>query len=192
MLSFPIETKVRVAKPGKYPLTIRVQNHGNRADRDFNVYVNGRLHRNLVVKRQSKPTDGWIEADAGQVELVEGENTIAFDAGILQASWTDGTVAEWTTPYLRRGFKATRGDVTFADDYDRMWPDSWSGQKKIYFFSWDGTSRAWKLPEEWRSLNAVTVYPLTVAGRGAPASLPVHEGCISPRLLPQVPYVAVP
>ena len=72
--------------------------------------------------------------------LERGENTFAFDAGPIYAKWSDGTEALWETPFLGKGFKVTNGDVTFADDYDRMWPDTWSGQKKIYFFSWDGTS----------------------------------------------------
>ena len=95
--------------------------------------------------RMKRPED-WIDVDAGEVELATGENTIVFDAGILRATWTDGTVAEWATPYLRKGFKAWNGDVTFADDYDRMWPDTWSGQQKIYFFSWDGTGARGSCP----------------------------------------------
>ena len=88
--------------------------------------------------------------------------------------------------------KPTRDDVTFADDYDRMWPDSWSGQQKIYFFSWDGTSRTWKLPAAWQASKTVTLHPLTPAGRAPGVVLPVVDRSISPTLLPQVPYILLP
>jgi Glycosyl hydrolase 101 beta sandwich domain len=192
MLGVPIETKVTVPQAGRYPLTIMLKDPVYRDYHNFNVYVNGRLHRNLGKFPRVKTPEEWIEVDAGEVELVEGENTIVFDSGILRATWTDGTVAEWTTPYLRTGFKAWNGDVVFADDYDRMWPDTWSGQKKIYFFSWDGTQRSWKLPQEWRERRTVTLYPLGSTGRGAPIPLEVVDGSVSPNLLPQVPYVVVP
>jgi hypothetical protein len=192
MLVDPIETKVQVGQAGRYPLTVTLKDLGYHEFDNFNVYVNGRLHRNLGNFPRPKNPDAWFEVDAGEVELVQGENTIVFDAGILRASWTDGTVAEWTTPYLRTGFKASSGDVVFADDYDRMWPDTWSGQKKIYFFSWDGTQRSWMLPEEWRHRRTATLYPLGPAGRGQAIPLEVVDGSVSPNLLPQVPYVVVP
>jgi len=34
-----------------------------------------------------------------------------------------------------------------------MWPDTWSGEKKIYFYSWYGTASKWKLPENWADVN---------------------------------------
>lgn len=82
--------------------------------------------------------------------------------------------------------------MTFAVDYDRMWPDTWSGQKKIHFFSWDGTSREWKLPMEWRTLKSVNLHPLTPDGRGKAVSIPVKDGRVAPKLLPQIPYIAIP
>lgn len=192
MLGTPIETKVTVPQAGRYPLTVRLKDPVYNEHHNFNVYVNGRLHRNLGNFPRTKRPEDWIEADAGEVELVAGENTIVFDAGILRATWTDGTIAEWTTPYLRTGFKAWNGDVVFADDYDRMWPDTWSGQKKIYFFSFDGSHRSWKLPVDWRDAKTVTLHPLGPTGRGPGIPLEVVDGSISPQLLPQVPYVAVP
>jgi hypothetical protein len=93
---------------------------------------------------------------------------------------------------LRTGFKAWNGDVVFADNYDRMWPDTWSGQKKIYFFSSGGTERTWKLPKDWQERKTVTLHPLGPAGRGDGIALKVVDSSISPNLLPQVPYVAVP
>ena len=101
-------------------------------------------------------------------------------------------MALWTTPYLNKGFTVSNGDVTFADDYNRMWPDTWSGQKKIYFFSWDGTQRTWKLPQDWASVKKATLYPLTPDGRGKSIDLPLNDRSATPKLLPQVPYVLVP
>jgi hypothetical protein len=85
----------------------------------------------------------------------------------------------------------TNGDVTFARDYDRMWPDSWGGQRKIYFFSWDGCSRPWTLPAEWANVGSALLYPLTPDGRGASYQLSITQRTITPRLLPLVPYVLV-
>jgi len=70
-----------------------------------------------------------------------------------------------------------------------MWPDTWSGQKKIYFFSWDGTHRTWKLPSDWGAVPRARLYPLTPDGRGRGVPLQVHDRTIAPSLLPQVPYV---
>ena len=101
-------------------------------------------------------------------------------------------MAVWETPSLGKGFKVTNGDVTFADDYDRMWPDTWSGSKKIYFFSWDGTQRPWKIPPDWASINKATLYPLTPTGRGQGIPLLVNDRSVTPTLRPQIPYVLVP
>ncbi len=65
--------------------------------------------------------------------------------------------------------------MTFAKDYDRMWPDTWSGRKKIYFFSWDGTSRNWKLPADWSDVPLATLYPLTPDGRGKGVPIAIKE-----------------
>ena len=46
--------------------------------------------------------------------------------------------------------------MTFAQDYDRMWPDTWSGRKKIYFFSWEGTSRK-ETAADWSNVTRATV-----------------------------------
>ena len=117
---------------------------------------------------------------------------IGFDSGVIRATWTDGTVAEWSTPLLGTGFKAWKDDIVFAEDYDRMWPDTWSGQKKMYFFSWDGTSRTWKLPVEWRGMTKATLHPLTPDGRGPGVPIAIQDRTIMPSLLPQVPYILVP
>jgi hypothetical protein len=82
--------------------------------------------------------------------------------------------------------------VVFAEGYDRMWPDTWSGQKKIYFFSWDGTSRTWKLPGDWSDVSRATLYPLTPNGRGTALQVTIKDRAISPELLPQLPYILIP
>lgn len=121
------------------------------------------------------------------VRLVAGTNTIAFGKGSIYARWSDGTEARWD----RHGFRAANGDVIFGIGYDRMWPDTWSGQKKIYFYSRSGTQRAWKLPCSWRDLKTVTLYPLTPEGRGQGITLAVKDGQVSSNLAPQQPYVIV-
>ena len=139
------------------------------------------------------PDDLSQEFDLGEITLHEGENILSVDPGPIYARWSDGTVALWETPSLGKGFKVTNGGVTFADDYDRMWPDTWSGQKKVYFFSWDGTRRVWKLPPEWASITTAALYPLGPDGRGKAVPMTIGEDArLAPKLLPQVPYVLVP
>ena len=153
--------------------------------------MNGVCHRTLDHLPIPDAGRGSYELDAGKIELHKGENTIRFDSGAIHASWSDGSRAEWTTPSLATGFKAWKGDVVFAEGYDRMWPDTWSGQKKIYFFSWDGTRRAWKLPSDWGTPGRATLYPLTPDGRGQGVHLEIKDRTITPSLLPQVPYILV-
>jgi hypothetical protein len=83
-------------------------------------------------------------------------------------------------------------DVVFAEDYNRMWPDTWSGQEKIYLFSWNGTKRTWTLPAAWAQKKTVQLIPLTPEGRGTPEKMTVTKGTITPTLNAQVPYVIVP
>jgi hypothetical protein len=192
MLEIPIETKVAAARAGKYAMTLRYKNPGDEARHDVNVYLNGELFRTLANLPGSGTHDQFAQIAVGELPLHKGENAITFDSGPIRAEWTDGTVAEWTTPYLRKGFKAWKGKVVFAVDYDRMWPDTWSGQEKIYFYSFGGTSRRWALPEAWIGKKDLSIYPLTPTGRGAALPLAIEDGSISPRLLPQVPYVLAP
>jgi len=191
LIEKPMEMTFKAARPGKYQLKIRgnipANTHGS-----LNIYVNGELQctSNAIVF----PTWGNDQQafSLGEVTLNAGENTLAVDAGPLLMQWSDRTTALWTTPYLNKGFTVSNGDVTFADDYNRMWPDTWSGQKKIYFFSWDGTQRTWKLPQDWASVKKATLYPLTPDGRGKSIDLPLNDRSATPKLLPQVPYVLVP
>jgi hypothetical protein len=191
MLESPLATTVTVAKAGIYSLKVNcLHSGGHSSNPQLGIYVNGKHLQSF--DHLDIPNDGVLKLDAGQIELKKGENTIAFDSGPVRATWSDGTVAEWATPYLNKGFKAWNGDVLFAYDYDRMWPDTWSGQEKIYFFSWDGTRRTWKLPQDWAAVKTATLYPLTPAGRGQGMTIPINERSAKPKLLPQVPYVLVP
>jgi hypothetical protein len=192
MLESPIETKAHAADAGDYRLKVVHKVVGRSENAHLNVYVNGKLHRTFLKLPKGAKSGDWQELDAGTVALRQGENAIAFDAGPIKATRSDGTTAEWTTPYLRKGFRAWNGDVVFAEDYDRMWPDTWSGQKKVYFYSWDGTSRPWKLPPDWSSVRTALLYPLTPAGRGSPVQLDIAERRVAASLLPQVPYVLIP
>jgi hypothetical protein len=192
MIESPTTTRVTVGQAGKYALKVTCYLGGRSDNPQLGVYVNGKHHRSFDHIPIPEAGKGSYELDAGEIELWEGANTIAFDSGPIRATWSDGTEAEWTTPYLRKGFRAWKGDVTFAKDYDRMWPDTWSGQKKIYFFSWDGTSRNWKLPADWSNVLRATLYPLTPDGRGKGVPIAIKDRAISPSLLPQVPYILVP
>ena len=192
MLETPVTTRVTVSQAGTYALKVQCFLGGRCDDPRLGVYVNGRHHRSFDHLPIPEAGQGSLELDAGGVALRAGENTLGFDPGAIRATWTDGTVAEWTTPWLGKGFKAWKGDLVFAEDYDRMWPDTWSGRKKIYFFSWDGTSRRWTLPGGWSGASRATLYPLTPDGRGTGVTLPIRDRAVSPALLPQIPYVLVP
>ena len=187
----PLEARFKTLPAGDYQIKI----YGNipaGGQGSLNIYVNGQLRR--TVNDISFPSrESWRqEFPLGEIALDAGDNTIALDAGPIYMRWSDGTTALWSTPFLRKGFKVTNGDMTFADDYDRMWPDTWSGQKKIYFFSWDGIQRTWKLPRDWASVKKATLYPLTPDGRGEGLLMSVEERSAAPKLLPQVPYVLAP
>ena len=192
MLEGHLATHFNAPRAGKYRITL----YGNipgRSHGALNVYVNREIQRQAI--DISFPTmQSFLQPlDLGEITLKAGDNELAFDAGPIYAKWTDGTAALWETPYLGKGFKVTRGDVTFADDYDRMWPDSWSGRKKIYFFSWDGTARAWKLPPDWASVATATLYALGPDGRGKAVPVTIGEDSrVAIKLLPQIPYVLVP
>ena len=190
MIEGTMTTRVTVKQPGNYRLKVACYLGGRSDNPQLGIYVNGKHHRNF----DHLPIPGGkpYELDAGELELQAGENTIAFDSGVIRAKWSDGTEAEWTTPSLRTGFKAWKGDVVFAEGYDRMWPDTWSGEQKIYFFSWDGTQRSWKLPAVWHDITRATLYPLTPDGRGRGVPTAIKDRTISPSLLPQVPYILVP
>ncbi len=192
MLESTLVTRFHAPRAGKYRLKI----HGGIPARDtaaLNVYVDRQRQLRVVGISFKNPNDLSQEVDLGEITLHAGENTLSVDPGPVYAKWSDGTVALWETPSLGTGFKVTNGDVTFATDYDRMWPDTWSGQKKIYFFSWNGTSRAWKLPQEWASVTAATLYPLGPDGRGKAVPMAIGEDArLAPKLLPQIPYVLVP
>ena len=190
MLEGTLVTRFNTPRAGKYRMKIFGRFPGN-GPCALNVYVNGQRQLRAI-NITFKNRDEFSEFDLGELTLNAGANALSIDPGPIYAKWSDGTEALWETPFLGKGFKVTNGDVTFADDYDRMWPDTWSGQKKIYFFSWDGTRRAWKLPQDWATVKEATLYPLTPEGRGKGIALPLNDRSVAPELLPQVPYVLLP
>ena len=192
MIEGPTTTRVTVPRSGRYSLKVTCFLGGRSNNPQLGVYVNGKHRRSFDHIPIPGAGKGSYELDAGEIEFQEGANTITFDSGLIRAEWSDGTTAEWSTPYLPKGFKAWNGDVVFAEDYDRMWPDTWSGQQKIYLFSWDGSQRKWKLPAKWNEARTALLYPLTPTGRGKPILLNINERQVAPDLLPQVPYVLVP
>lgn len=194
MLEGTLIARFHAPQAGKYRLKIHGGIPAFNTMGALNVYVNRqRQLRVLGIAFKSKDlSDLSQEYELGEITLRAGENTLSVDPGPIYAKWSDGTVAVWETPSLGTGFSVTNGDVTFATDYDRMWPDTWSDQKKIYFFSWDGCARAWTLPAEWTTIGSAVLYPLAPEGRGAGKPLAITHRTVAPTLLPQVPYVLVP
>jgi hypothetical protein len=166
----------------------------------MNVYANNKLESTSYdIKFPLNPEfkavdreDFMRPVELCVIQLKKGKNEISVDGGPVYSEWNDGTRSIWQTPTLGTGFKVNNGDVTFAYDYDRMWPDTWSGQKKIYFYSWDGSNRTWKVPQDWADVKKATLFPLTPDGRGKGISIAIKDRSIAPKLLPQVPYVLVP
>ncbi|YCM42862.1 glycoside hydrolase family 101 beta sandwich domain-containing protein [Verrucomicrobiaceae bacterium 227] len=191
MLEGTLSFRFQAPEDGKYRLRFKGR-PGGRETGDLNVYVNQQRQLSLKAIPFKNQGDAPREIEVGEFTLKAGDNTIAFDSGAIYAKWSDGTEAIWETPSLGKGFKVTKDDMIFADDYDRMWPDTWSGQKKIYFYSWDGTQRTWKVPPDWATVTQATLYPLTPDGRGQGVRLPVNDRSVLPTLLPQVPYILVP
>jgi hypothetical protein len=191
MLERPLATNFSAPQAGKFRIKLFGNNPGN-GPCGLNVYVNGQRQLRVLDISFKKHDDFQQEVDLGEITLQAGANALSVDAGPIYAKWSDGTEALWETPSLGKGFKAGNGGVIFADDYDRMWPDTWSGQKKIYFFSWNGTERVWKLPQDWAGVKQATLYPLTPDGRGRGIPLAIADRAAAPNLLPQLPYVLVP
>ncbi len=189
MMETPLKFRFNAPAAGKYRIKF-YGNKGGNSTGNINVYVD--MQAQLKVLAVPFKTTGTETHDLGELTLQAGDNAIIVDSGAIYAKWSDGTEAVWETPSIGKGFKVTNGDMTFADDYDRMWPDSWSGQKKIYFYSWDGTQRTWKLPLDWASVKKGTLYPLTPDGRSKGIALTTGDRTVAPRLLPQLPYVFVP
>jgi hypothetical protein len=187
MLETPLTARFAVSRAGKYRLSVEFFSPDPAG---LNVYVNDRVAGTL--DPLPKTDRGWTMRELGEVTLAAGRQTLAIDAGPQYAEWSDDTRAVWPTPYLGVGLRVTNGDVTFACDYDRIWPDTWSGQRKIYFFSWDGCSRPWTLPSQWAAVGKATLYPLTPDGRGAGQPVAIANRTVTPTLLPQIPYVLIP
>jgi hypothetical protein len=122
---------------------------------------------------------------AVKINLTAGSHRLTLRKGSIHASWSDGTMAKWD----RDGFKSWNSDIVFGIGYDRMWPDTWSGEKKIYFYSKDGCERTWKLPTDWTHLKSATLYQLTADGRGEPQILDVINGSVTVKINPGTPYI---
>ena len=107
----------------------------------------------------------------------------------IYAEWDDGSQAEWS---LAGGFRAWKGGISFGHGFDRFWPDTWSGERRIFAFSVDGGEHEWRLPQGWDDVSEVTLYPLTAAGRSEGVALPVRQGRVILRLNPRTPVVIEP
>ena len=123
------------------------------------------------------------------VVLKAGQNTVELLHHRIYAEWDDGSQAEWS---LAGGFRAWKGGVSFGHGFDRFWPDTWSGERRIFAFSVDGGEHEWRLPQGWDDVSEVTLYPLTAAGRSEGVALPVRQGRVILRLNPRTPVVIEP
>ncbi len=123
-----------------------------------------------------------------KIKLSAGIHSFTLRKGCIHASWSDGTKALWNS----EGFKAWNGDVIFGIGYDRMWPDTWSGEKKIYFYSKDGCERTWKLPGEWREFITATLYMLSADGRCDQILIEIINGSVTVKINAGTPYILVP
>jgi len=120
------------------------------------------------------------------VTMKAGGNKVELLHHRIYAEWDDGTRAEWT---LAGGFRAWKGAIVYGQGYDRFWPDTWSGQRRILAFSMNGCEREWMLPAGWEADREVILYPLLATGRGKAVSLSVKKGRVKLNLLPGTPYV---
>ena len=140
MLESTLVTRFNAPGAGKYRLKI----HGGIPARDaaaLNVYVN-RQRQLRMLDISFKNPDDFPRNSTSEKSLCARARTRS--PSIRARSTPDGATARWPSGKRPPWAKASRSpteSVTFATDYDRMWPDTWSGRKKIYFFSWDGTSR---------------------------------------------------
>lgn len=179
-----IEFEVPVEAAGRGFVVVRyVSPLGGTAE----VTINGQSLGEIEFPASPDRSDVFADF-AIPVQLRPGRNTVALSKGSIHAEWSDGTQARWD----RNGFRAWNGDVVFGHGYDRMWPDTWSGQRKIYFYSARGTDRVWTLPAGWADLAAARLVPLTPEGRAESIVLPVTRGQISPVLSAKQPYILEP
>ena len=112
MIESPTTTRVTVPRSGRYSLKVTCFLGGRSDNPQLGVYVNGQHYRSFDHIPIPEAGRGSHELDAGEIELREGENTIAFDSGPIRATWSDGTTAEWSTPSLPQrlqGLERRRG-----------------------------------------------------------------------------------
>ena len=81
MIESPTTTRVAVAQAGKYSLRVTCFLGGRSDNAQLGVYVNGQHHRSFEHLPVPEAGRGSYELDAGEIELREGTNTIAFDSG---------------------------------------------------------------------------------------------------------------
>ena len=173
---------VAVPRDGTYTLIVRYfSGQGGTAE----LWVNDAFHSELDFP--ATVVDVYPGDLAVTLTLTRGVQRLTLCKGCIHASWSDGTQARWD----RHGFKAWNGEVVFGIGYDRMWPDTWSGQRKIYFYSKDGCERDWTLPEEWADITKATLYSLTAGGRTDPQPVTVIGRRATVRLAAGIPYVLI-
>lgn len=172
----------KVPENGEYTLLIRYFSDGG-----------GRVH--LVVNDATAitldlPDTGghlFYSDYTVQITLNAGQNRLRLYKGAIYAAWSDGVTARWD----EHGFYTGEGDVVLGRDGARMWPDTWSGEQKIYFYSQNPCDETWILPTGWDNLTEAKLYPLTDKGRGESVVMNINCRSIKPSLQALTPYVLI-
>lgn len=178
-----LEFTVRAASSGPHKLFLRYSSVGG-------AVLSATIGNAPTQELRLADTDGWSFYGDHYFEaiLAAGDNVVRISHELIFAEWDDGTTARWD----RNGFAARRGDVEFGSGFDRMWPDTWSGRSRLFFYSVEGVSRVWTLPEEWAKFESGTLFALTEDGRSNPVTVAI-DGCrVSLSLAAKTPYAIVP
>lgn len=181
-----VKFNVTVPCEGEYNIFLRYASVGGA---ELSLEINGTDNATAL---KLPDTDGWqyYSDFLVRTKLNAGTNSVAVTHGKIFAKWSDGTESVWD----RDGLKIWNDDVIFAVGEDRMWPDTWSGENRIMFYSSDGSERDWTLPENWAAVSEAQLIRLTVDGRdmtGAQRVALKNRKC-KLRLEPNCAYVMVP
>lgn len=107
--------------------------------------------------------DHTLEAD-----LTAGGSIVRISHEMIFAGRGDGAM----DLRGRNGFAARCGDVAFGSGFACVWPHTWSGESRLFFYSLGGVSRAWTRPREWAKFERGTLF---CANGRRPVEL--HDGC---------------
>lgn len=134
-------------------------------------------------------TDAWHFYGDVPVEkcLEKGVNTVTVIHDRIFAQWSDGTEAVWD----ETGLKIWNDGMIFAENGDRIWPDSWSGEKRLFLYSEKGGRTRWTLPEGYLAGTCFTLHRLTAEGRRKEADVSRQDDDLELELKAETPYILV-